>query len=71
MRMNLDEELATLQFCPKCGEALENHQHFSQQRSCFLHGDFTIKSVGVDGSIEFSFTTLPAAPVHRDNIESR
>jgi hypothetical protein len=72
MRVNLSEVLATLMFCPVCGKPLVDHPHFTQQRSCLDHGDFMIESIGPDGSVDFTFCTMPTAlPVHRDNIETR
>jgi hypothetical protein len=72
MCANLSELLATLMFCPVCGTSLEDHPFDSQQRSCFVHGDFTIQSVDTNGRVKFIFCTMPTAlPVHRDNIETR
>jgi DNA-binding helix-hairpin-helix protein with protein kinase domain len=40
-----------LKFCPECGKELENNP-ISGERSCFLHGDFVLRS----GNVVWKFT---------------
>lgn len=54
VKVNIQEQLSSLKFCPCCGEEMGTDPTYPQERSCEC-GDFTVQSVFGDGDVIFEF----------------
>jgi hypothetical protein len=58
LRVNIQDSLNRLKFCPACGQQLETYEDCPQNRNC-EHGEFSVTDIWDDGELAFQFILFP------------
>lgn len=58
MKVNIQEALDRLQYCPICGENLHTPADTTLLRACDEHGDFSVQDVYLNGEVGYQFIAV-------------